>query len=165
MTNNIHVLSRAVVIDDEHILLAYDPRVKPFHYYELNKKFYYLPGGHIEFKESAERSVIREIEEETGYKSTIEYFLGCLEHAWHFTGDEICCHTHEINLIFKVNIPRLKAGTHIIQREEHVAFDWININNLQEIDLRPEPLKKLIPGWLNAQATKSFQSTIKNING
>ena len=37
--DKIHTLSRAVIINQEHILLAYDPREKPYHYYKLNKKF------------------------------------------------------------------------------------------------------------------------------
>ena len=44
---NIHVLSRGVIIEQDHILLAYDPRSFPQHYYELNTKFYYLPGGYV----------------------------------------------------------------------------------------------------------------------
>ena len=34
---------------------------------KYNVPFYYLPGGHIEFKESANNALIREIEEETGH--------------------------------------------------------------------------------------------------
>ena len=67
----IHVLSRGVIVDQGHILLAYDPRPHPFHYYELNRHFYDLPGGHIEFQESAENALIREIKEETGLDAEI----------------------------------------------------------------------------------------------
>ncbi len=70
----IHVLSRGVIVDQGHILLAYDPRPQPYHYYELNRHFYYLPGGHIDFQESAENALIREIKEETGLDATIEQF-------------------------------------------------------------------------------------------
>lgn len=47
--NNIHVLSRGVIVDQNHILLAYDPRPHHNHYYELNTPFYELPDGHIDF--------------------------------------------------------------------------------------------------------------------
>jgi 8-oxo-dGTP diphosphatase len=156
--NNIHVLSRAVIIGSESILLVYDPRSIPFHYYEFNKTFYYLPGGHINFQESARDAVVREIKEESGYNAIVEKFLGTIEHSWSFPGDELCCHTHEVNLIFKANIPCLKASQLPIQQEEHVAFKWILLSDLQEIDLRPKMLKDLIPKWLNSPLNNSFKS-------
>lgn len=49
--SKIHVTSRGVLISDNHILLAYDPRKKSLHYYELDACFFYLPGGHVNFQE------------------------------------------------------------------------------------------------------------------
>jgi 8-oxo-dGTP diphosphatase len=99
MNNTIHVVARALILHNDELLLAYDLRPEPRHYYELNVPFYYLPGGHIEFKESAENAVLREIYEETGYDATIERFLEILEHSWECLGDAVYCHTHEINHI------------------------------------------------------------------
>jgi ADP-ribose pyrophosphatase YjhB (NUDIX family) len=144
---NIHVLSRGVIIDQDHILLAYDPRTPPDHYYELNTFFYYLPGGHVDFQESAHKALVREIKEETGFEATIEKFLGLIENAWHFPGDEVCCHTHEINLIFKLTVMGLKFRDAVPQKEEHVAFEWIPISSLEETDLRPLLLKSALPKW------------------
>lgn len=146
-----HLLSRAVIILDDHLLLAYDPRKEPKHYYELNVAFYYLPGGHIEFNESAEAAVLREIYEETGCDSYIERFLGVLEHSWSFPGDEVCCHTHEINLIFKVNLKEVNGLTTIFQKEDHVAFQWIPLKEMCDIDFRPQSLKTILPQWLANQ--------------
>lgn len=122
MSSKIHLLSRAVIIQDNHLLLAYAPRREPKHYYELNVPFYYLPGGHIEFNEATEAAVLREIYEETGFDSYIEGFLGILEHRWSFPGDEVCCHTHEINFIFKINLKKVNGLTTISPKENHVAF-------------------------------------------
>ena len=145
----IHVLARAVIIIDHQILLAYDPRLQPHHYYELDKEFYYLPGGHIEHHESAADAVIREISEETNHDATVERFLGVIEHAWQFKGDDICCHTHEINMIFKMHLQDLKSAISISQIEKHVAFRWVSLDQLSEIDLRPECLKTYLFRWLN----------------
>lgn len=158
MNHKIHVLSRAVIIHENHLLVAYDPRLTPMHYYAFNVPFYYLPGGHIEFKESAEKAIIREIYEETGYDSGIERFLGILEHSWHFPGDELCCHTHEINLIFKVNLKGMTGITPITQREEHVAFKWVPLKQINEVDLRPHIMKNMIPQWLICNNINMFQS-------
>ena len=56
--NNIHVLSRAIILDQEHILVCKTR--------DLPISFYFLPGGHIEHGESAEAAVIRELLEESG---------------------------------------------------------------------------------------------------
>ena len=159
--NNIHVLSRGVIIDQDHILIAYDPRPAPNHYYELNTPFYYLPGGHIDFQESASNALIREIKEETGFEAAIEKFLGIIEHAWNFPGDEVCCHTHEINLIYKLSITELKFGDKVPQKEEHVAFEWLPIDSLYGIDLRPLPLKSALSKWLEGTNDNIFWSKMK----
>jgi ADP-ribose pyrophosphatase YjhB (NUDIX family) len=83
----IHVIARAVIISDNHLLLAYDPRSSPMPYYELDKGYFYLPGGHVEHGEGAADAVIREIEEETGFLGEVESFLGVFENAWSFPGD------------------------------------------------------------------------------
>ncbi len=158
--NNIHVLSRAVIIIDAHILLAYDPRSTPNHYYELNTPFYYLPGGHIDFKESTSHAIVREIEEETGYIAQYERFLGVIEYAWSFPGDEAYCHTHEINFISKVHISGLNPQVTISQKEDHVAFHWIALAELNRIDLRPAPLKTLIPKWVDLYMNEAFVSAV-----
>lgn len=156
----IHTLCRAIIIVDAHILLAYDPRPTPKHYYELNVPFHYLPGGHIEFKESAQQAIVREIEEETGHSGQCERFLGVIEHAWNFPGDKVCCHTHEINLVFKVHVAGITPQASIPQKEDHVAFQWFSLTELSSIDLRPAPLKTLIPAWIEADMTPAFVSTV-----
>ncbi|HUX80322.1 MAG TPA: NUDIX domain-containing protein [Alphaproteobacteria bacterium] len=160
MDPKIHVLSRALIIHNDQLLLAYDPRQEPKHYYELNAPFFYLPGGHLEFKESSEDALLREIFEETGYGSDIERFLGVLEHSWKFPGDEVCYHTHEINLIFKVNLKGIKSNIKIVQKEEHVAFKWVSLEKINDIDLRPAILKNMIPQWLVDNKLRMFQSVM-----
>ncbi len=140
----IHKTSRAVIIKDEHILLAFDPRPEQSHYYELGAQFYYLPGGHIEEGESPENALVRELKEELGLDSQVKGLLGTVEHIWGFTGDEVCCHTHENNFVFKAEVQGLLSQTIPPMQEEHVSFKWVALEALKEVDLRPEAVKNLV---------------------
>ena len=91
---------------------------------------------------------MRKLFEETGYEIYIENFLGVVEYSWGFPGDEICCHTHEINLIFQAQFMEDIGNIEIPQKEENIALKWVPLNELGSIDLRPEDLKELIPEWL-----------------
>ena len=84
--NNIHVLSRAVIIDQQSILLCKT--------LDLQANFYFLPGGHVEHGESVRESILRELMEETGSSGKIKRFLGCLEYSFEFSANSIC-HNHE----------------------------------------------------------------------
>ncbi len=147
--NNIHVLSRAVIIDQEHILLCKT--------LDLPQSFYFLPGGHIEHGESAEEAVLRELIEETGAKCRIKRFLSCLEHSFE-PGHSSICHNHEYNFIFEAESSPLKAHNIIPQMEDHIKLVWIPLSEIAKIDFRPEPLQTLIPQWLKSDAGEAFSS-------
>jgi 8-oxo-dGTP diphosphatase len=147
MSKAIHVVVRALFEREGHILMAYDPREKPFHYYELNRAFYYLPGGHVKWQESAPKALAREMQEEMGQQVDVGPFLGVIDHAWRFDGDEVCCHTHEINLVFRCHSTFLKPPVVPKQREAHVAFAWISLQDIDAVDVRPACLKGLLKDW------------------
>ena len=123
MTNKniIHVLSRAVILDQEHILVCKT--------LDLPKSFYFLPGGHIERGESAEAAVVREVWEESGAQCSIKRFLGCLEYSF-VPGHSSICHNHEYNLIFEVESLALKCKLPVPQREDHIQLLWLPLSDL-----------------------------------
>lgn len=146
---NIHVLSRAVMIDQDHILLCKT--------LDLELSFYFLPGGHIEHGESVKTALIREMLEETGTNCKIKRFLGCLEYSFE-PGHSSICHNHEHNFIFEVESEELKRNRQIPQLEGHIELVWIPLDKLSKIDFRAEPLVKLIPEWLASSSANAFQS-------
>lgn len=144
-----HVLSRAVIIDQNNILLCKT--------LDLAIRFYFLPGGHIENRESAEKSLLRELKEETGVDCQIKRFLGCLEYSFK-PGHSSICHNHEYNFIFEAESPDLKSTQTIISPEKHIELVWMPLSHLSDIDFRAEPLKKLLPQWLSNNNAEKFSS-------
>ena len=149
--NNIHVLSRGVIIDQDHILLCKT--------LDLLISFYFLPGGHVEHGESASTSLLRELMEETGAKCKIKRFLGCLEYSFE-PGHSSLCHNHEYNFIFEAESESLKIGNQIPQLEAHIELLWMPLRRLSEIDFRAEPLRELVPQWLKTPAADAFRSVM-----
>lgn len=149
--NNIHVLSRAVIIDQQHIVLC-KTQDRPIN-------FYFLPGGHIEHQESAEAALLRELLEESGTVAKIKRFLGCLEYSFEL-GQNSICHNHEYNFFFEVESDTLKIDNKIPQLEDHIKLIWMPLSKLKEIDFRPDPLKLLLPKWLEIDMQSGFQSSM-----
>jgi 8-oxo-dGTP diphosphatase len=147
--NNIHVLSRAVIIDQNHILLCKT--------LDLKTNFYFLPGGHVEHGESVESSLLRELMEETGSSGKIKRFLGCLEYSFEFGANSIC-HNHEYNFIFEVESDNLRMQYKVPQLEKQIELVWMPLLKITEIDLRAKPLRNLIPEWLNKPSNSYLHS-------
>ena len=147
--DKIHILSRAVIIDQNHILLCTT--------LDLPRNFYFLPGGHIEHGESAEKALLRELEEETGAQCRIKRFLGILEHSFE-PGHNSICHNHEYNLFFEVESVNLKRDNILKKCEKHIELSWIPLSQIGKIDLRAESLSKLIPEWLKDEVNNALKS-------
>lgn len=154
LKSNIHVLARAVIIDQEHILLCKTV--------DLPINFYFLPGGHVEHGESVSSALIREIYEETGAKNVvIKKFLGVLEYSFE-PGYSSICHNQEYNFIFEVSSEELKVDNKILQMEDHIEVLWVPLDIIADIDFRAEPLKDLVKKWLNLNCNDAFYSQIKS---
>ena len=152
MSSPIHCLSRAVVIDHDHMLVCYNPR--------STTPYVYLPGGHIEEGESAERSLEREMTEETSLFFEIGRFLGLLEYSFVPHTKANNCHTHEYNFCFLASCPSLASLDLPPEPEqETVRFKWIPLADLEKNNLLPSPLIQLLPKWLSITAPSSIFST------
>ena len=147
--DKIHVTTRAAVIDHGHILLCKTT--------DLADNFYFMPGGHIEHNETAEYALLRELEEETGSKAQLKRLLGCLEYIFE-PGHSSICHNHEYSFYFEATLENIKFGTALPKIESNVDLVWLKIEDLKNIDFRPEPLVELLAIWLAREADNAFHS-------
>lgn len=148
--SNFHHLTRGIVISDNMVLLAH----------AMGHRNTFLPGGHIEFGESAPNALKREIEEEIGLSCSVGSFLGLVEHKWE-KNKELHC---EINQAFKVKIPELEAPKSPTSREAHIEFFWVPVNELDKYGLQPYPFRKLIQQLVKGDDSVWWGSTLESEN-
>jgi 8-oxo-dGTP diphosphatase len=144
-SKNIELISRGLLIDKSRVLLCRN----------VKHNYYFLPGGHIEFGETASTALKRELIEETGLESEIGPLLLTSEH---YFDDGKRVH-HEMNTVFHVE--HLGTGSTIPDAvptlESKIDFHWIELATLHDIDLRPLEVK----AWLmsNPKFTVDNKST------
>lgn len=93
-TNKIRNIAIAIIKKENKLLAirGYDSQKK--------QEFYRLIGGGIEFGETSEQTVLREIKEEIGLEATIKKNLGYLENIFTYNGKS----GHEIITLFRVEL-------------------------------------------------------------
>ncbi|WP_255822212.1 NUDIX domain-containing protein [Halobacillus shinanisalinarum] len=123
-----HRLSRGVILKNGHVLLA---RAKGYGHT-------FLPGGHVEMWEGAEKALIREIKEELGITVVLKGFIGDIEHEWMSRGRK----NVEINHLFKVELKNDEEK--IFSKENHLEFIWVSVENIHKYNLQPQPLVQLL---------------------
>lgn len=126
---HIELLVRAVIEIDDKILLC---RKK-------DKDYYFLPGGHVEFGESSEFALKREIKEELGLDLKGSDLIGGTEHT--FTEDGF--DRHEVNLFFKVKVDEEQ----IESQEDHLEFFLFTPDQLNKEKVFPELVKQELLKW------------------
>ncbi|MBO7655611.1 MAG: NUDIX domain-containing protein [Kiritimatiellae bacterium] len=104
----------------------------------------YLPGGHVEFRETARYALEREIREEMGLSSRAGAFLGCCEHSFIQKGRPHA----EINLVFGLDVPDADPAQVPVSREDWIEFFWWPIGRLREAHLEPAPFCEALETWL-----------------
>lgn len=124
--------SVAVFIDQQKVLLH---RVG-------DNPYWSLPGGRVEFMESASATVLREMKEELDIECKITRPLWIIENF--FSYKEV--KQHEIAFYFLVSCPEqlLKRGKEFEVLENGITrlhFRWVEISRLHEEELYPTVLK------------------------
>lgn len=98
--------------------------------------FYEFPGGKIEFGESPEDAVIREVGEETGLKTIIVKLISCRSYLSKNNTQ------HNIELFYLLSI--LDSNLKIKLSDEHDHYLWVDENNVHETYLPEDDPVRII---------------------
>lgn len=128
--NKFEICARAVIRHNGRILVCRF----------LGKKYYFFPGGHIEYGETAVDALKRELREELGVKAKKCAFIGTVENIYREDGEK----HHEINLVFDVSVNKI----HSQSREDHIDFTFLNKEEFAIEKVLPITLQKCVIKWL-----------------
>ncbi len=134
-TPTIEIIARGTLVRGSRLLVCRS----------VEHGYIYLPGGHVQFGESAQRALEREFLEETGLSVRAGPCSLAAEEMFEQRGVP----RHEYSLVFHVEhtgpTDRLDA---VKSREPTIAFDWIDVAAVGDVDLRPASIR----AWLVAGA-------------
>ncbi len=145
----IEVIARGCLVEGSCVLLCRN----------VKHGYLYLPGGHVEFGESAAAAVAREFLEECGVTVRVGELALASEGVFP-TKKRL---HHEVNLVFHVEraggakkaVPgRSGKLTPVKSREDHIAFDWVDISAVVDFDIRPTAAKAWLATRVGSQATQ-----------
>ena len=133
VNGDIELIARGVLIGPHGILLCR----------AVGSDTTFLPGGHVEFGESAATTLVREMHEEIAARVDVTDFLGAVESL--YQQDDVM--HHEVNLVFGISSPTLVRRPRISSAEPKLEFEWHAVNLLVAARLLPKTLCTLIPQW------------------
>lgn len=133
LQKNIEVIARSFILVGNKVLLC---KMK-------GESWYFLPGGHVNFEERAEETLLREIKEELGIPIRLESFVGAVENIYTENRER----HHEINLIFLANAKKIILKS----KESHIEFALKDIESLATENILPENLKAALLEWLKSK--------------
>jgi len=116
------ITARALIVKNEQIVLTKHKK--------LNVSF--MPGGHVEFGETIETALTREIKEEMGVDAKLGKLWAIMENFFKQDNNDV----HEISFIYKAEIP----DKPIASQESHLEIFWAPLFDLEKLNHLPTQL-------------------------
>jgi len=134
---HIEIIARGCLVHGSRVLLCRN----------LKHGYLYLPGGHVEFGESAAAALAREFLEECAVKLRVGDLALVSEGRFQTHKRQ----HHEINLVFHVEQVGGPKPEVLRSREDAIGFEWVELAAVPETDIRPLAVK----AWLAAGSSES----------
>lgn len=134
-TSRFELTSRALITRGNKVLLC---RAR-------GSDYYFLPGGHVEFREIAARALHREFREEFGTALVGLRYIGACENifkehgTWH----------HELIIAFTARVKKIITKS----LEAHLEPHWIDGRLLSRTDIRPHAVRDACARWMRDRRT------------
>ena len=124
MNQTIEVIARGLLIKENHLLVCKG----------TNAPYVYLPGGHIEFFETAEDALHREWNEELACDCIIQKYLTHFEERFFVNNKKF----HEYTFLYQVDCEKLSLNEPLPHPEEDLFFQWLPLDKKLSLPLYPE---------------------------
>ncbi len=112
-------------------------------FYGDDMDFYMLPGGKVKEFEKSEDAIRREVLEEIGFEDLKFEFGGISEELISKKENLI----HEITITYKcIYNGIIKEETFKSKESNWINFKWVNISNLNNYNIHPNEIKKMLNG-------------------
>jgi ADP-ribose pyrophosphatase YjhB (NUDIX family) len=129
MARELEFLVRALIIKNRKILVCQTQ----------GRGYFFLPGGHVEFGETMQDALRREMYEEMDAKVLKSQFIGGVENLFEQGGER----KHEVSFVFHVDIDLDVVAS----KEEHISFYWFTMEDFINRNVLPPALKDAIVQW------------------
>ena len=109
-------------------------------HHTIGESHYTLPGGRVKEGETTEQALIREMGEEIGKHIKIVKPVSFMENLFIFDDKKY----HELLDAYLDEETYNKEKMQSIEKDKKLEFTWIDINELEKLDFRPNVLIKVI---------------------
>ncbi|MFC4559160.1 NUDIX hydrolase [Virgibacillus kekensis] len=121
----------AVMVENNHVLI----------HRQAKDGHWALPGGRVKVMEDSASTVVREVKEELGFDVEVNRLFWMTENFFTYTDREF----HEIGLYYGVSgidgSLRFREGPFYGEEGERLIYQWVPLDELEDIVLYPEFLK------------------------
>lgn len=112
---------------------------------DIREEYCTLLGGRVTFGENSVDTIKREVEEELGKRAEVIGYIGTIENFFEANQRKY----HEIILIHQVEFTNsedkeIEYTLHNIEGKEYLQYEWIDLEKIQEYEIRPRCLKEIL---------------------